>query len=259
MGLSSLITNEDNYNLHKLFGMYVLLHYSFQYVHYFAFGYMILNKWNMIPHIGLHMSSFIFNVLQRRIMNTKMAMFIWEELRMHSMIFSSRACLSIMYPQYRLIFIFTTMMSADLVTYCFGDRSQSTVRGNHLHITKNIFKQLSSQFFSISQLGATIICSGLFQNNYSSILVFSTLPPIQTSAFGMTLIRKNIINKNVWQYVYTAELVLVYVIWYLETQNLLIIPLSVSCYLMRRLGISKYVLFLGLIYIDFVYKKFIHL
>jgi hypothetical protein len=92
----------------------------------------------------------------------------------------------------------------------------------------------------MSQMGATIICAGFFQNKWSPVLVFSTLPPIQTSAFGMTLIRKGIIDKIVWQYVYIIELLFVYLIWYIEMKNLYIVPLSAIFLFMRKMNMSKY-------------------
>ena len=169
-----------------------------------------------------------------------MAMFIWEELRAHSMIFAYRSLFIILSPSYRVLFTLITMIFADLITDNFGDRTFSTVRGDHNRISSSIYKHISSNFFSMSQMGATIICGGFFQNKWSPILIFSTLPPIQTSAFGMTLIRKGIINKLVWQYVYAFELLFVYFIWYIEMQNLYIIPLSAIFLLMRKMNISKY-------------------
>lgn len=244
MGISELVTHEDFFHIHKSLGLYVLIHYFYQYWNYFSYGTMNLHIWNILPHMGLHISSFIFHVLQKRIMTKQMAMFIWEELRVHSLIFSFRACLSILIPEMRVLFLFATMISADIVTNIYGIEGTSTVRGTHDRVSSNLIKQLSGAFFSTSQMGATLICAGYFQHHYSPVLVFSTLPPIQTSAFGMTLIRKNIINKTVWQVVYGIELGMVYVLWYMETGNILILPLGMFCYLMRRIGMNKYLLFL---------------
>tara|TARA_Y100000389_G_C17429838_1_gene501866 strand:+ start:1001 stop:1810 length:810 start_codon:yes stop_codon:yes gene_type:complete len=250
---NKLITHEDPYHLHKTLGVYVLAHFLFQYTYYFINGNMILNEINILPHVGLHLSSFIFSVLKKRQMGT-MGMFIWEELRLHSMIFASRGCFSVLYPSMRIPFVFITMGLADLATYYYGDKNISTVRGDHTRESNRIVNKLYSIFFSTSQLGATIICGGFFQQNYSTALVFSTLPAIQTSAFGLTLIRKNIINKTIWQIVYGVELLLVYILWYSETNNLFIIPLSFSCYLARKMNISKYYLFYCIVVIDYFWR-----
>jgi hypothetical protein len=90
---------------------------------------------------------------------------------------------------------------------------------------------------------------GFFQTFPSRILMFSTLPPIQTSAFGMTLIRKNIINKNIWTIVYSIELFTTYYIWYKEYNNLNILYISAILYMIRRTGCNKYLLWLSVLVI----------
>lgn len=238
--ISKLFTNEDHLNVHKIFGSLVLFNYFFQYMNYFIFDETYLNFITLIPHFLVHYTSFQFNVLKERSKNKIMAMFIWEELRAHSMIFAYRALFILLQPNYRVIFTFLTMIFADLATDNFGDRQFSTVRGDHNKRSLSYYKYFASNFFSMSQMGATIICAGFFQNKWSPILVFSTLPPIQTSAFGMTLIRKGIIDKKVWQYVYAIELLFVYLIWYMEMQNLYIVPLSAIFLFMRKMNMSKY-------------------
>tara|TARA_Y100000816_G_C26007466_1_gene526594 strand:+ start:253 stop:1062 length:810 start_codon:yes stop_codon:yes gene_type:complete len=255
MGFNELITNEDPYYLHKFFGFFVLINYIYQFSNFFLYNSVNLNTWSILPHLFLHYSSFIFKVLPYRIQTKQTEMFIWEELRLHSMIFASRACFTILFPNYRIIFVFLTMIFADLSSFLFGREGVSTVRGDHNKTSSKLLKQIYSGFFSSSQIGATIICGGFFQNHFSPILVFSTLPPIQTSAFGMTLIRKNIINKNIWQVVYTIELLLVYYMWYIVHNNLIIIPLNISCYLLRRINLNKYFLFIILTYLDFMYSN----
>lgn len=252
--LSKLFTNEDKNNNHKILGFYVLINYLLQNIYYFFNGKTFLNFWILLPHFLLHISSFQFNVLKQRINNRVMAMFIWQELRAHSMIFSFRALFTILFPEFRIPIMFSTMILADIVTNELGNSKFSTVRGDHNRKTSSLYKKLASNFFSISQMGATIICGGFFQNKWSPMLIFSTLPPIQTSAFGMTLIRKGIINKSIWQYVYTIELLYVYLIWYLETNNLYIIPLSVICFNLRTMNISKYQIFAILFIVNHLYN-----
>lgn len=253
MGLKDLITHEDKYHLHKIFGMCVLTNYFLQYLCYFMYGKMYLSLYSLWFHLSLHYTSFFFNVLSSRNLNKQLSMFIWEELRVHSLIFSTRAVLIILNPSNRLLYIFLTMLCADVTSFLLGDKSISTVRGNH-NYKKSLMKKLFSYFFSTSQIGATIICGGFFQETFSLPLVFSTLPPIQTSAFGMTLIRKNVINKKIWQYVYSIELLLVYIIWYIEHNNLLIIPLSIGCFIMRKMNVSKYKIFITLAILHYLWK-----
>lgn len=258
MAIRDLITEEDKYHLHKLCGLYVLINYIFQYSCYFIYGKMFLNGYNLLPHLFLHYTSFFFHVLKNRVLNKQLSMFIWAELRYHSLVFATRAVCILVNPDNKLIYLFLTMISADIVTVMLGDQNVSTVRGNHEY-KKSLVKTLYSYFFSTSQIGATIICGGFFQENFSNALVFSTLPPIQTSAFGMTLIRKNVINKTIWQLVYSLELLLVYVIWYFENNNLFIIPLSIFCFFMRKMNISKYQIFICLAICDSLWRYITHL
>lgn len=253
MGINQLITKDDNMHIHKTLGIFVLFHYIIQYSLYFIYGDVYLYTWNIFPHIALHLSSFIFDVLEKRIISKSMSMFIWEELRLHSLIFATRGCLCILFPDFRLPIVFLTMFMADYVTALYGTPNHSTVRGNHEYQTNSMIKLIFSNFFSISQLGATIICGGFFHN--SSVLIFATLPPIQTSAFGMTLIRKNLMSKFTWQVIYSIELLSVYIIWYMETNNLLIIPMSITAYIMRRANISKYSLFLTLVFVKYFFDN----
>ncbi len=243
--LSKLITDEDPMHIHKTLGLLTLSNYAFQTVYYVNYGEMYNIDKLIYVHICLHLSSFVFKVLSKRPKEMdKMKMFIWEELRLHSMIFAYRSCFSILYPDFSKAIVFLTMMAADTATHYVGDAEFTTVRGRHERPTKSLAKQAYSIFFSTSQMGATAICSGCFQDSYSKFLTFQTLIPIQTSAFGLTLLRKNIINKTVWQVVYTIELSLVYVWWYYIYRSWYIIPMSVVPYLLRRAGVPKYAIWL---------------
>jgi hypothetical protein len=235
-----LFTHEDNFLIHKSLGLYCLGNYIYQFYNYFVYNHVNLNLITLAPHILLHLSTFIFKVLPVRPIQTRLNMFIWEELRLHSMIFAYRACFSILLPKYNYIICLLTLILADIVTINVGTNGVSTVRGSHENIEKrNIYKKLIGSFFSISQIGATLIC---FQKEVNPILVFATLIPIQTSAFGMTLLRKNIITKDIWSIIYSIELLLVYVVWYKEYQNLNVLWLSIPIYFLRKLNISKYLI-----------------
>jgi hypothetical protein len=249
--MNKLITHEDPIHFHKLFGLMSLLNYGLQYYLYFTNREPIFNIFFILPHMILHISSFIFKVLNKRPIENKMSMFIWEELRMHSFIFAWRACLVIIFIKYAKIITFCSMIIADLVSYKYGTNGISTVRGQHDKVGKrNLTKELLGAFFSISQFGATIITAGIIQDQPSKILIFSTLPPIQTSSFGMTLIRKNIINYKIWSIVYSIELLLTYIIWYIEYKNLNIFFISLFLYFFRRVGVSKYIIWLSIFILE---------
>jgi hypothetical protein len=253
--LKKLFTHEDPYFIHKGLGFLCLANYVAQFYMYFAHGTYYLNLYTIAPHILLQGSAFVFKVLAKRPTESMLNMFIWEELRIHSLLFAWRACFSILYPTWAPVICLFTMGAADIATNYHGNSEVSTVRGQHSKVGKrSLIKELTGAFFSISQMGATFIC--LLGD--SPILIFSTLPPIQTSAFGMTLIRKNLINKTIWSVVYSAELLMTYYIWYREYRDFSIFYIPSLLYLLRRCGISKYLIWPSLyliIYIIFLFDS----
>lgn len=250
--INKLITHEDPYWLHKLPGLYCLGNFLYQFTNYFFYNKYYLNVNTLLPHFFIHLSSFIFKVISKRTFQSRSNMFIWEELRLHSMVFAYRGCFIILFPDYSKEIVLLTLLFADLITFSVGDKNISTVRGNHEKISNSPIKKMYSSFFSISQMGATLICSGCFQPQINTILVFSTLPAIQTSAFGLTLLRKNIIDKSTWSIIYSVELLMVYIIWYIEYNDLNVLYISIILYLLRTLNISKYSIWLTIFFIDFM-------
>lgn len=249
--LQKLITHEDKYFIHKTLGFLCLTNYFVQYYFYLLRGRYYLNLYTIFPHILLHASSYIFSVLKKRPRESKMNMFIWEELRIHSLLFAWRACYCILFPKYTDCICLLTMIFADIATSYYGESNISTVRGQHDKVGyRSLLKEATGAFFSISQFGATYIC--LYG---SPMLIFSTLLPIQTSAFGMTLIRKNLITKTTWSIVYSAELLMTYYIWYREYNNVYIFLISTVLYAIRRLKISKYILWFGVYVINFILSQ----
>ena len=258
--IEKLVTHEDPFHIHKCMGIYCLSNFIFQLFYYFLYGEMRLSPIVMTPHILLHITSFAFKVLAKRPVTednkiiSKMSMFIWEELRIHSLIFGLRSAFIVIFPNLSIPIVFGTLIFADLATQIYGIPNITTVRGNTNMEKKSIIKKLYSMFFSTSQMGATIICAGFFQENISPVLVFCTLPAIQTSAFGMTLLRKNIISKEFWQIVYSLELILVYFVWYCEYKNLNVLGYSLIAYLLRSNELNKYILW-SLFFLTHYYKN----
>jgi hypothetical protein len=244
-----LITHEDPYHIHKLLGGTCLINYFVQFYLYFMHNTYYLNIYTISPHILLHISSFIFSVLKKRPVESRLNMFIWEELRIHSLLFAWRSCFSILFPTWCPLIFVLTMVSADVATHYHGNQEVSTVRGQHSKVGKRpILKEILGAFYSISQFGATYICF----IDANPIIIFSTLPPIQTSAFGMTLIRKNLINKTTWGFVYSAQLLMTYYLWYKEYKNMHIFFISAILYAVRRFGTSKYLIWAGVAAINHI-------
>lgn len=239
--MASLFTHEDNYNVHKLVGLYCILNYIYQFWCFFVHDRVYLNVFTIAPHMFLHLTTFIFKVLRKRPVQSVTSMFIWEEMRWHALIFAFRSCFVLLFPDFGIPIVFLTLTAADVATFYHGTPGVSTVRGKQENIARRSpVKNFIGYFFSISQIGATLICGGFLQPKISPILVFSCLPPIQTSAFGMTLLRKNLINKSTWTVLYSIELILTYVAWYKVYGNLDVLVAGTILFAMRKMGMSKY-------------------
>ena len=258
--MQRLVTREDPWHAHKLCGALCLLNFGFQTWRHFSGRGALLNAWTLAPHLALHATTFIFHVLPRRQKESKAAMYIWEELRLHSMVFAYRGVAAILLPrQHGFAVSMAAMAAADLVSLRFGTPGVSTVRGLQLRVgARAVHKELAGLFFSTSQMGATLITTGLLRRgsaggaaeHHLAMLVFATLPPIQTSAFGMTLIRKSLISQQVWTVVYSAELLFVYYLWFQCFGNLDVVPIALALYALRRAGVDKYLLWIAVFVLD---------
>ena len=249
--LRKLATHEDPYHIHKIFGFLSLLNFIYQLAMYFYLGKMYkFNNWAYLPNIVLPITSFIFNVLPKKKANGTMGLFIWKEMRLHVLIFSTRGIITGLFPEYAFFSCIGTMIAADIATYFYGTNGATTLRSDHTK-SSTLLEKFVKGIYATSQFGATIICSGLFQKQVSQPLAFMTILPIQTSAFLMTLVRKNIIGVVGWNIVYSLELLLLYVMWYTEYNNLNVLFISSLVYLSRP-HMSKYVIWSSL-YLTHIY------
>ena len=95
--ITKLITKEDKFHIHKTCGIYILLNFIFQLEYYSIYNDVYLTPCILLPHIILPLSSFFFNVLSKRPVGHRMNMFIWNELRLHAIIFSLRSVIILLY------------------------------------------------------------------------------------------------------------------------------------------------------------------
>ena len=61
-----LITDEDPFHIHKSMGIYCLCNFIIQLTFYLLYRKMYLSPIVMVPHILLHITSFVFKVLAKR-------------------------------------------------------------------------------------------------------------------------------------------------------------------------------------------------
>lgn len=236
--LSKLYTHEDPYHTHKTLGIFCLLHFLYRLYLRVVYNTMFLemNTSTIVcvcVHILLSMSSFVFSIPKRKVSSRVV---IWEETRTHSIIFTLRSIMIIflimMYQNSewdhtvlvcaRWVIIMTTMLLADIVSNHYKHlhiihKDDSVMR--KLPYPDNISNETTQRlkyFYSISQIGATLIC--LITTDLDS--VFILMLPIQVSMLLSTLNKKGIISTLSWHIWYSVSLLIVLIhssIWKSDT------------------------------------------
>ncbi|CAE7939346.1 unnamed protein product [Symbiodinium sp. KB8] len=205
--VQKLFTKEDPLYLHKVFGLIALCSFLYRYFVVYprqgnlGFDGSLFDWLTILAHLALSSSSLIFRVLRRRILSRPMI--IWEEYRLHAIVFTMR-CVSVyaygvLRPfkdpnMERLMLVPLVLIHhvlADEITRRFGpeDKSQTTVRVNN---TSSRWTQYVLRFYSFYQFAA--LASHLVPSARMGDLGFNTLIAIQSSAFLMTLFRKGLIR-----------------------------------------------------------------
>ena len=206
-----LVTKEDPLHIHKLFGVVCLLNYGYRYYLLVRYGSMDLNNSRaavlMLYHTFLSCSSLVFHIPASR---NKGAPMIYPEYRLHSILFVLRSvvCYYLTYYggsiEYKFATCYLTMMLADTVTaiYKSPETPMNTTMRN-MPFDKRIGEDEQQQIIlmqSSQQIGATLFMFG----NLDSC--FSPMFAIQIAAFLMTMVRKSIIDSNMWHLVYNVSL-----------------------------------------------------
>ena len=230
-----LITKEDPLYFHKLLGIICLANYAYRYYLLIRHGSMDLNNRNaailVLCHATLSCSSLVFHIPATR---NKGAPMIYPEYRLHSILFVLRSvvCYFLTFFDYSIEYKFAacyaTMLLADFVTAMyilptnriFVRESSNTFRCEssvihklpetsinttmrNMPFDKRIEEDEQKQIIlmqSSQQIGATLYMFG----NLDSC--FSPMFAIQIAAFLMTMVRKSIIDSNMWHLVYNIAL-----------------------------------------------------
>jgi hypothetical protein len=209
--LNKLNTIEDREHIHKLFGLFCLIHFCYRYYLLFLHRDMFLENQAGVLCITAHgilsLSSLQFHIPSVR--NPKKPM-IYPEFRLHSICFALRSviCCYLHYFQfhyaYKIAVCFATMGAADVITYTMNKnnlKNGSTMQ--NMPFDENISTKKRKQITlsnSYCQIGATNFM--LHDMNTA----FSCIFAIQLAAFLMTLVRKGIISSNQWHLLYGFSL-----------------------------------------------------
>jgi hypothetical protein len=264
-----LFTHHDRYHIHKFLGFSCLLHYFIRF-HYLliyydlGFNYDIIRTITPFYHLGLSLSSFIFNVPLSRF-STKAI--IWKELQLHNIIFISRSAFIMMYVIFfnsdikelncfvRFLIVISTHYYADMISNRYKNNDRTTTRDIPYNDNTNpIIIKITKKFYAISQILA--ICGLLLGNDFESPFVI--MFPIHLSTFLMTLVRKSYISNNEWHLYYSMSLLSNYVFTYLHNyhEEIQIIKITLPLlYIFLRLfmNVNKYIVMILIVNINIFY------
>jgi hypothetical protein len=258
--MTSLFTEHDILNIHKILGFGCLAHYGYRFLNKYLYGTMLFDKNSLITHItpaihlSLSLSSFIFQIPRNRF-NSKVI--IWKELQLHNIIFTSRSAFMMYHTLYfypntyayyysRLAIVLTHHYLADLVTKYYQIRDKTTTRDIPYDTDNEILKVLIKKYYAVSQLLASFVT--LLSHNYENGLLI--MFPIQLSTFLMTLVRKNMISNNMLHIFYAASLAMPYITnaksYHFKNENVH----YAFIFIMMRLffKVDKYINMIGLTY-----------
>jgi small basic protein len=244
---ASLFTHEDSYHIHKTLGAISLLHFLYRYGSFFLYGtFGFGDGWLTAACLGCHQllstSSFIFKVIKHRML--KNPLIIYKEYQLHAILFTTRATLPYLLYKMDAMYYYThgillCHMFVDVVTLNYGTPGVTAVRvrGN----TKRVEIRALRYFFSFYQV---VALASLLGGKDSVAMGFNTLGAIQSSAFLMTLRRKNIVGWTTYAFWYSVALLASYAyIYHIYGWRIYIAALLV--FGGRILKINKYLLWTG--------------
>jgi hypothetical protein len=256
---SRLFTTEDSTNAHKILGLLSLWSFIYRYFLVFSkqgnlgFDGSAFDWVTMALHLALSSSSLIFHVLKRR--NKAHPMMIWQEYRLHAIVFTLRCFVVFSFAMLRPlqeygataegIGLYCAVMFnhvlADLVTLRFGVEGDTAVRVRD-DDPRPWAIRMGMRFYSFYQFMA--LGSHLANADRLGDLGFNALVAIQSSAFLMTLYRKNLIKWYSHAVGYTACLVLsTLAMLYLSPNAPVFVAKCMACFLLRiKLSVNKYVI-----------------
>lgn len=262
--ISKLFTNEDNIQLHKTLGILSVCSFLYRYFIVYpekgnlGFDGRLIDHLTILLHFLLSFSSIIFHVIARRIVNRPMI--IWEEYRLHAIVFSARCCSVYLYGYFRpfegtnyerillIAVVLAHHVMADKVTEWYGTKNGVTTVRVHDQHRKDITAVL--RFYAFYQFAA--LASHLTPNARLSDLGFNTFIAIQSSAFLMTLYRKSIITELSHAFWYTVCLIIsLYHIFSSCGSPFFFGKLSAAYLLRTELKLNKYILWTGFALLSF--------
>lgn len=259
--ISKLFTNEDNLQIHKTLGILSVISFFYRYFYVYpttgtlGFNGSWFDHLTMGIHLSLSASALLFHVIKARLLSRPMI--IWEEYRLHAIIFSTR-CMSVYLMGYfrpfagtiweRILLPMVVLahhVGADMVTAKYGSKDATTVRvkDDHRPDIKSVLR-----FYAFYQF--TALASHVVPNARLMDLGFNTYIAIQSSAFLMTLYRKGVFSEFQHAFGYAACLLVSLYHIFLNCGSAVFIAKLALAYILRtEFKTNKYFLWTSFAYL----------
>lgn len=239
--LHKLVTRHDRFHMHKLLGTACLASFVYHYLVLWPATGKLGATWTAILlHLALSLTGLQFQVPAKRI--KKWPTIIWEEYRLHAVVFSFRAvAVAGLSGLPRLLGVAAVHLAADEVTRRHGDPGSTTVRGKHDRSPSRRLWWLTRSYATYQYLA---IASHLAASDDAALdLAFNSFIAVQSSAFCMTLHRKGIITWKGHAATYLVCILLsgTYIVQVLPLSQVL---LGLAAGAARMQGLNKYPLWL---------------
>lgn len=234
-----LVTKADRGHVHKVLGMACLASFVLHYcVHWPMYGTLRASLPVILLHFALSATAIQFDVPAKRI--AKWPTMIWEEYRLHAIVFSSRALVvALLNGPARVMGISCVHIAADEVTRRWGTPGNTTVRGDHDRRKSDRVHRMTRAYALYQHLA---IASHLVGANRVD-LAYNAFIAVQSSAFCMTLHRKGLITHHTHAKVYLVCIAVsaAFIVQSLPAWQL---GLALVCSYARMQGVDKYPLWL---------------
>ena len=250
-GIEKLFTREDRFFIHKIAGLFCLLHYAYRigYSVYelgtgqditAGFGTSWVTPACVCMHLYLSLSSLIFHVPRDQPTEKPM---IWKEFRMHSILFASRNAVCALLAWYevpywaRALVVMCTLVAADLATNAIGANEKKTTRTMpYWDGCSPIVQRNLKRYYRVAQFESTL--SACFGSVGTALL---TALPIQLAAFLLTCVRKGLLTSKQYHALYLASLLTPQILYMTDGAAHIVLAVSILMAAARP-HVSKYVL-----------------
>mmetsp|Transcript_25327 Transcript_25327/g.86730 ORF Transcript_25327/g.86730 Transcript_25327/m.86730 type:complete len:385 (-) Transcript_25327:158-1312(-) len=267
--MANLLTRRDvDHRGHAVLGLVVLLHYLYRLLEVLMDGEAFAGRgvWQalwVVPHAVLSLSGLKLPMPVRRNFGAPV---MWPEFRAHSVVFALRHCVATaiaclgLWPQEGTVaralskacLVLVFVRAADAVTDHIGDREKRTTNSMPYPdpVQEGQRKRVRYEYAS-AQFAAVAACIG-----GDASIAFMTMLPIQSAAFLMTLVRKNLITTRAYHGIYSFTFLVCWIttavrVCYMDSTVITLIMNGIVARYTRNLRlfykVNKYVAWTGMI------------